>query len=66
MQRGGLPKKIRASFGSAVVLGLTKATLDAKPTTIYLLTFHSGKCSANCGFCPQARKTEEEQTCSPE
>jgi len=56
MQRGGLPKKIRASFGSAVVLGLTKATLDAKPTTIYLLTFHSGKCSANCGFCPQARK----------
>ena len=57
MRSGGLPKKIRASFGSAVVLGLTKATLDAKPTTIYLLTFHSGKCSANCGFCPQARKS---------
>jgi biotin synthase-related radical SAM superfamily protein len=55
MRRRGLPRKIRASCGSAVVLGLTKAMLDAKPTTIYLLTFHSGKCSANCGFCPQAR-----------
>jgi len=57
MRSGGLPEKIRASFGSAVVLGLTKARLDAEPTTIYLLTFHPGKCSANCGFCPQARKS---------
>jgi biotin synthase-related radical SAM superfamily protein len=57
MRSGGLPEKIRASFGSAVVLGLTEARLDAKPTTIYLLTFHPGKCSANCGFCPQARKS---------
>ena len=57
MRTGGLPRKIRASFGSAVVLGLTKARLDAEPTTIYLLTFHPGKCSANCGFCPQARKS---------
>ncbi len=57
MRREGLPKKIRASLGSAVILGLMKATLDAKPTTIYLLTFHSSKCSANCGFCPQARKS---------
>ncbi len=57
MRREGLPKKIRASSGSAVMLGLMKAMLDAKPTTIYLLTFHSGKCSANCGFCPQARKS---------
>jgi biotin synthase-related radical SAM superfamily protein len=52
-----LPKQIRISFGSAVVLGLTKARLDAEPTTVYLLTFHPGKCSANCGFCPQARKS---------
>lgn len=52
-----LPEKIRASFGSAVVLELTKAMLDAKPTTVYLLTFQPGKCSANCGFCPQARKS---------
>ena len=57
MRRGGLPEKIRASLGSAVVLGLTKAMLNAKPTTIYLLTFQSGKCSANCGFCSQARKS---------
>ncbi len=57
MRIGGLPEKIRASLGSAVVLGLTKAMLDAKPTTIYLLTFHSDKCSANCGFCSQARKS---------
>ncbi|UCE44532.1 MAG: radical SAM protein [Candidatus Bathyarchaeota archaeon] len=52
-----MPEKIRASLGSAVVLGLTKAALDARPTTIYLLTLLSGKCSANCGFCPQARKS---------
>ncbi|MFQ5758152.1 MAG: radical SAM protein [Candidatus Bathyarchaeia archaeon] len=54
---GRLPEKIRASSGSAVVLGLTRAMLDAKPMTIYLLTFQSGKCSANCGFCPQARRS---------
>ena len=57
MRERELPEKIRASFGSAVVLGLTKAKLDAKPTTVYLLTFQPGKCSANCGFCPQARKS---------
>ncbi|UCC33575.1 MAG: radical SAM protein [Candidatus Bathyarchaeota archaeon] len=57
MHTRGLPEKIRASLGSAVVLGLTKAALDAEPTTIYLLTFLSSKCSANCGFCPQARKS---------
>jgi biotin synthase len=52
-----MPEKIRTSLGSAVVLGLVKAMLGAKPTTIYLLTFHPSKCSANCGFCPQARKS---------
>ena len=57
MRRRGVPEKIRVSLGSAVVLGLTKARLDAKPTTIYLLTFRSGRCSANCGFCPQARES---------
>ncbi len=57
MRRRGLPKKIRVSIGSAAVLRLTRATLDAKPTTIYLLTFQSGKCSANCAFCPQARRS---------
>lgn len=51
------PEKIRVSLGSAIVLGLMKGKLDALPTTIYLLTYHTAKCSANCGFCPQARKS---------
>ena len=49
------PEKIRVSIGSAMVLGLIKGMIDAKPTTIYLLTYIDGKCSANCAFCPQAR-----------
>jgi biotin synthase-related radical SAM superfamily protein len=53
-----LPKLIRVSVGSAVVLGLTKARLDAKPTTVYLLTYRLGKCSANCSFCPQAKTSK--------
>jgi biotin synthase len=52
---GELPERIRVSTGSAIVLGLLKGRLDAKPTTIYLLTCSNDKCSANCGFCPQAR-----------
>jgi biotin synthase len=32
--------------------------LDAEPTTIYLLTYYSGKCLANCGFCPQAKTSK--------
>jgi biotin synthase len=55
MNKQGLPEKIRVSVGSAMVLGLIKGRLDAPPTTVYLLTYHEGKCSANCGFCPQAR-----------
>lgn len=50
-----LPEKIRVSIGSAIVLGLIRGMLDAKPTTAYLLTYQPGKCHANCGFCPQAR-----------
>ena len=49
-----LPEKIRVSIGSAMVLGLIAGKLDAPPTTVYLLTYHERKCSANCGFCPQA------------
>lgn len=55
MNKQRLPEKIRVSVGSAMVLGLIKGRLDAPPTTVYLLTYHEGKCSANCGFCPQAR-----------
>ncbi len=49
------PARIRVSSGSAIILGLIKGKVDAPPTTVYLLTFHKGKCVANCGFCPQAR-----------
>ncbi|RLI21327.1 radical SAM protein [Candidatus Bathyarchaeota archaeon] len=51
------PKKIRVSIGSAIVLGLLGGRIDAKPTTAYLLTYHKGKCTANCMFCPQARSS---------
>ena len=50
-----VPEKIRVSLGSAMVLGLLMGKLDAMPTTAYLLTYRRGKCTANCGFCPQAR-----------
>ena len=53
-----LPEGIRISTGSAIVLGLLRGRLDAKPTTIYLLTCRNEKCSANCGFCPQARESK--------
>lgn len=49
------PKLIRVSVGSAIVLRLLKGKLDALPTTAYLMTYKDGKCTANCGFCPQAR-----------
>jgi lipoyl synthase len=50
----GLPEKIRVSSGTAIVLGLLEGKLDAQPTTAYLMTYKDGKCTANCGFCPQA------------
>ncbi|MDH5691059.1 MAG: radical SAM protein, partial [Candidatus Bathyarchaeota archaeon] len=53
-----LPERIRVSTGSTIVLGLLRGKLDAKPTTIYLLTCRNEKCSANCGFCPQARMSK--------
>lgn len=49
---------IRVSSGSAVVLGLINGRLNAEPTTAYLLTFSGGKCTANCGFCSQARSSQ--------
>lgn len=51
----GLPEQIRVSLGTAIVLELLRGKLDAQPTTAYLMTYRTGKCSANCGFCPQAR-----------
>jgi len=58
MTEARLPERIRVSTGSAIVLGLLRGRLDAKPTTIYLLTYRDEKCSANCGFCPQARTSK--------
>ncbi len=54
----GLPEQIRVSTGTAIVLGLLKGKLDAEPTTAYLMTYKEGKCTANCGFCPQARASK--------
>ncbi|MEM4704275.1 MAG: radical SAM protein [Candidatus Bathyarchaeia archaeon] len=50
-----LPLRLRVSLGSAIVLGLLEGRLDASPTTAYLMTYRNGRCTANCGFCPQAR-----------
>jgi biotin synthase len=52
-----LSKHIRASLGTAITLKLLKGKLDASPTTAYLMTYKRGKCNANCGFCPQAKKS---------
>ncbi|HML03895.1 MAG TPA: radical SAM protein [Candidatus Bathyarchaeia archaeon] len=52
------PELIRVSVGSAIVLGLVEGRLDALPTTAYLLTYREGKCTANCGFCPQAKSSK--------
>ncbi|MEM3536300.1 MAG: radical SAM protein [Candidatus Bathyarchaeia archaeon] len=52
------PKKIRVSLGSAIVLKLLNGKLDAAPTTAYLMTYRRDKCTANCGFCPQARESK--------
>jgi biotin synthase-related radical SAM superfamily protein len=53
-----VPVKTRVSIGTAIVLGLQTGKLDAKPTTAYLMTYKAGKCTANCGFCPQAKGSQ--------
>ena len=53
-----MPQQIRVSVGSAIVLGLLEGKLDAEPTTAYLMTYKAGKCTANCGFCPQAKSSQ--------
>jgi lipoyl synthase len=52
------PTQIRVSLGTAIILGLLDGKLDAQPTTAYLMTYRAGKCTANCGFCPQARASK--------
>lgn len=46
---------IRVSTASALTLGLTDGFLGVRPTTLYLLTHHPGRCLANCLFCSQAK-----------
>jgi biotin synthase-related radical SAM superfamily protein len=53
-----LPNHIRVSVGTAMVLGLLDGKLDVEPTTAYLMTYRVGKCTANCGFCAQARDSK--------
>lgn len=48
---------IRVSIGSAAVLGLKPVHMIHPPTTIHLLQYSEDGCRANCGFCPQARKS---------
>jgi lipoyl synthase len=52
------PAQIRVSVGTAIALGLLEGKLDAEPTTAYIMTYKAGKCTANCGFCPQARESQ--------
>ncbi len=47
--------KINVSLGTAVVLGLARAAMDAAPTTAYLML--GGRCLMNCAFCAQARES---------
>ncbi|MEM4699848.1 MAG: radical SAM protein [Candidatus Nezhaarchaeales archaeon] len=54
------PKYVRASYGTAVALGLSRGWMEAEPTTMYLLTYVEGKCLANCAFCPQARDSRSD------
>ena len=49
-------EKIRVSIGSASALGLGSIVkFKDLPTTCYIMTYKEGHCTANCGFCPQAR-----------
>lgn len=45
--------KIRLSLGSAVVLGLREARMEAQPTTLYAML--GDRCLGACRFCAQAR-----------
>ena len=52
-------ENIRVSIGSASVLELgVLPQFKNPPTTCYIMTFTEGHCTANCGFCPQARSSK--------
>ncbi len=55
-------EKIRVSIGSASVLGLgSMVKFKDPPTTCYIMTYKNGRCTANCGFCPQARSSKSSE-----
>ena len=47
---------INISSGTATVLGLSEAFIDAPPTTAYLLV--GERCKRDCSFCTQARSSQ--------
>ncbi len=49
-------KEINVSIGTAIVLGLDDASMEAAPTTAYLML--GGRCALDCAFCAQARQSE--------
>jgi lipoyl synthase len=54
LEAGGATDTIwRVSSGSAAVLGLVALTMDAAPTTAYLML--GERCQRACAFCAQAR-----------
>jgi len=54
-----LPSKIRVSLGTAIGLGLLEGKMNVPVLTAYLMTYiDNGRCSANCGFCPQAKSSK--------
>lgn len=50
-------ERVRVAFGTGVVLGLWDGRMETPPTTAHFLTHHDGRCTASCGFCPQARES---------
>ncbi|MDI7274435.1 MAG: radical SAM protein [Anaerolineae bacterium] len=50
--------EVRASSGTAVVLGLATGRLEVAPTTAYLMV--GERCSLDCAFCAQARSSASE------
>ncbi|MHA1860306.1 MAG: radical SAM protein [Candidatus Asgardarchaeia archaeon] len=51
---------MRVSIGTAAVLGLKRLRMRYLPYTAYLMTYHEGRCSANCLFCTQARESRSD------
>lgn len=47
--------RVRVAFGTGALLGLWHGRVEVAPTTGHFLTYHEGRCEANCKFCPQAR-----------